>query len=177
MFRTILADPPWRFRSAHPACKAPYPTLGIEHILAMSEQVQRLAAKDAHLYLWSTHAHLREALEVMEAWGFRYIQVLTWDKRRMGFGYYFRHYTEPLLFGVRGNLRVIPRNLPSLFSETRTQHSKKPEASYLLIEKSSPGPRLELFARQRRAGWKVWGNEVDSDIELVIPGMEGGMAA
>lgn len=135
----------------------------------MGDQITRLAAEHAHLYLWATHAHLPDALEVMKAWDFRYVQVIPWDKMRMGLGHYFRHCTELLLFGVRGRLGIPRRNLLALIRERSSRHSQKPEKAYELIEAASPGPRLELFARCTRPGWDVWGNEVLSDIELVVP--------
>jgi hypothetical protein len=35
-----------------------------------------------------------------------------------------------------------------------------PEKAYAVIERVSPGPRVEMFARTQRPGWSVWGNEV-----------------
>ena len=36
-----------------------------------------------------------------------------------------------------------------------------PPGTHERIERLVAGPYLELFARQRRAGWDVWGNETD----------------
>lgn len=170
-YKTIMADPPWRFRVRPSQGAVPYPTLSTQQLVAMGPQVQSLAHTNSHLYLWSTHSHLPDALAIIEAWGFRYIQVITWFKQRMGLGFYFRHFTEPLLFSVRGNLRVFRRDLPSYFVERSTQHSRKPQAAYRLMEVASPGPRLELFARHRRDGWDAWGNEVRCNVELNVPAM------
>jgi len=147
----------------------PYPTLSVQQLIDMGPQVKDLSAADAHLYLWTTHVHLPYALQVMDAWGYRYIQPLQWFKEAMGLGYYFRSYTELLLFGVRGKLRLFRHDLPDYVVERRTDHSRKPQAAYRLIEAASPGPRLELFARERRAGWQVWGNEVNCDVDLHVP--------
>ena len=173
-FRTILADPPWRFANRHGKV-APehgrlhrYNTMPLADICAMP--VQRAAADDAHLYLWVPNALLPDGLQVMEAWGFRYVTNLPWLKRRAdggihggGVGWYFRNATELLLFGVRGHLRTSEagRRQHNVIEAPKAEHSRKPDEAYRLIEACSPGPRLELFARGRRRGWTVWGNESD----------------
>ena len=168
-YKTILADPPWTFRYVPTQGGAPYPTMSTQQLKAMGPQVQKLAAASAHLYVWTTHVHLPDALLVIRDWGFRYIQPLFWFKVRMGLGFYYRNYVELLLFAVRGRLRLSRRDLPNYVVEPRTQHSRKPQAGYRLMEVASPGPRLELFARDRREGWDSWGNEVDCDVRLEVP--------
>lgn len=168
-YETIMVDPPWRFRYRPPRGAVSYPTLSVQQLIDMGSQVQRLTAPNAHLYMWSTDVHLPDALLVIQAWGFRYIQIITWFKVRMGLGFYFRHSTEPLLYAVRGKGRLNRRDLPNYVVEPRTRHSRKPEAAYRLMEVASPEPRLELFARKRREGWDAWGNEVDCDVDLQVP--------
>lgn len=168
-YTTIMADPPWTFRHRSTRGGVPYPTLSVQQLRGMGPQIHKLAATNAHLYLWTTHVHLPDALQVMDARGYRYIQPIQWFKEAMGLGYYFRNYTELLLFAVRGNLRLLRRDLPDYIVERRTDHSRKPQAAYRLIEAASPGPRLELFARQRRDDWHAWGDEVDCDIDLIVP--------
>ncbi|WP_327084584.1 MT-A70 family methyltransferase [Mycobacteroides abscessus] len=171
-FRTLLADPPWRFgnrtsgMSPESGLRPRYATMSLSEICDLP--VQSIAAQDAHLYLWVPSAMLPEGLKVMSCWGFRYTTALTWVKTRLdgepdgsGVGFYFRNSTESLLFGVRGSLRTLPsaRSMPNVITARRREHSRKPVESYHLIEQSSPGPRLELFAREERAGWVVWGDE------------------
>ena len=130
--------------------------------------VADVAARDAHLYLWVPNALVPEGLRVMEAWGFRYVSNLIWAKRRKdggpdgrGVGFYFRNVTEPVLFGVRGSLRTLPpgRSQVNMIESRKREHSRKPDEQYDLIERCSPGPYLEMFARHRRPGWSVWGDE------------------
>lgn len=168
-YKTIYTDAPWDFRHRSTRGAVSYPTLLVRQLIGMAPQIQALTAPNAHLYLWSTDVHLPDALEVIQAWGFRYIQLITWFKNRTGLGFYFRHHTEQLLFAVRGQLPLRRRDLPNYFIEPRTQHSRKPEAAYRLIEVASPSPRLELFARHRRDGWDAWGNEVQSDVSIQVP--------
>jgi N6-adenosine-specific RNA methylase IME4 len=126
------------------------------------------ADDNAHLYLWTTNAFMVEAHELAEAWGFRQVTICTWTKTHqkdpskvsMKTGYYYRGATEHFLFCVRGSLKLqTTEALPTGYLWPRTPHSVKPEAFYDLVEKASPGPYLELFARRNRLGWATWGDQ------------------
>ncbi|HET6882255.1 MAG TPA: MT-A70 family methyltransferase [Pirellulales bacterium] len=187
-FGTILADPPWRFQNRtgkmapeHKRLRR-YQTMDIDEICAMP--IPAHAAEQSHLYLWVPNALLPWGLRVMEAWGFDYKTNVVWFKIRKdggpdgrGVGFYFRNVTEMVLFGVRGRLRTLQpgRTQVNLFSTRKEEHSKKPHELYRIIEKCSPGPRLELFARERVAGWTQWGDELDSYLRRrpVIPQYNG----
>ncbi|MGE3314940.1 MAG: MT-A70 family methyltransferase [Planctomycetaceae bacterium] len=177
-YGTILIDPPWRF-SNRTGKVAPehrrlnrYPTMSFEEIAALP--VPRHAADKSHLYLWTPNALLPEALEIMRAWGFRYKTKIVWYKVRKdggpdgrGVGFYFRNVTELLLFGIRGSIRTLApgRRQVNVICKRKEEHSRKPEEAYRIIEDCSPGPYLELFARERVPGWTQWGNEVDTYLE------------
>jgi N6-adenosine-specific RNA methylase IME4 len=169
-FRTILADPPWDIeQKGSRGAERHYSLLSLDRIKAMP--VQDLAAENAHLWLWTTNATLRDGYDVAEAWGFTVRSPLTWVKFRMGLGKYLRNSTEHLLFATRGKAPVNFRSQPTWINAPVQDHSHKPEEVFSIIERISDGPYLELFARRRppsRAAWSVWGNEVDSDIR--IPG-------
>ena len=174
-FKTILADPPWQFQNRTgkmaPEHKrlARYATMTLADVAALP--VANLAETTAHLYLWVPNALLPDGLEVMKAWGFNYKSNIVWYKvrkdggpDRRGVGFYFRNVTEILLFGVRGkNARTLApgRSQENIISTRKREHSRKPDEQYDLIERCSPGPRLELFARGPRKGWTVWGNQAD----------------
>ncbi len=130
--------------------------------------------KDAHLYLWVPNALLLEGIEVLQAWGFRYVSNIIWAKRRKdggpdgrGVGFYFRNVTEPILFGVKGSMRTLApaRSTVNMLETRKREHSRKPDEQYDLIESCSPGPYLEMFARYSRPGWSSWGNEASEEIE------------
>ena len=172
-FRTILADPPWRFenRTGKIAPEhgrlARYATMPLDEICELP--VEQHAEETAHLYLWVPNALLPDGLQVMEAWGFQYKSNIVWHKVRKdggsdgrGVGFYFRNVTELLLFGVRGkNARTEApaRSKVNYVSSRKREHSRKPDEQYDLIEECSRGPYLELFARGARPGWRNWGNE------------------
>lgn len=102
----------------------------------------------------------------MDAWGFAYKSCLTWVKPYFRLGQYLRNQTEHLLLGVRGHAPIKFRGQPTWFYAPVQEHSHKPEEQYAIIERCSPGPYLVLFARRRRPGWHVWGNEVSCDVTL-----------
>ena len=174
-FKTILADPPWQFQN-RTGKVAPehkrlnrYPTMKLEEIKALP--VAEVADGNSHLYLWVPNALLIEGLSVMEAWGFQYKTNIVWEKIRndggpdgRGVGFYFRNVTELLLFGVRGShMRTLApgRSQVNLIRSKKREHSRKPDEMIELIEKCSPGPYLELFARGQREGWTLWGNQAN----------------
>lgn len=174
-FRTILADPPWQFQNrtgkVAPEHKrlTRYPTMPLEDICALP--VAEIAEETAHLYMWVPNALLPEGLRVLEAWGFQYKSNLVWHKIRKdggsdgrGVGFYFRNVTELILFGTRGkNARTLApgRSQVNMIAARKREHSRKPDEQYDLIERCSPGPYLELFARGERPKWAVWGNQAD----------------
>jgi N6-adenosine-specific RNA methylase IME4 len=156
---------------------ARYGTMSFEEIEALP--VADVCHAKAHLYLWVPNALLAEGLATMAAWGFAYKTNLVWFKTRRdggpdgrGVGFYFRNVTELVLFGVRGkdNRTLAPgRRQVNLIAERKREHSRKPEQMHEIVERCSPGPYLELFARASRPGWQVWGNEVSADGTLPPP--------
>ena len=169
-YSTIVADPPWHRRTGPEqgvtrvgrqvrdrSATAQYATLTNAEIRALP--VCSVAAQDAHLYLWAPNLLLRDAFDVMEAWGFTYKTILTWCKTgHLGLGRHFRNQTEHVLFGVRGSLQTLDRGQVTYFTAAKGGHSVKPAAFGDLVERCSPGPYVELFARAPRLGWDSWGH-------------------
>lgn len=174
-YRTILADPPWRFKNSTgkvaPENKrlARYPTLSFQEI--MDIPVSTIADENCHLYLWVPNALLYEGLQTMRDWGFTYKTNIIWYKIRKdvgpdgrGVGFYFRNVTEMVLFGIKGNMRTLKpgRKQVNVITSRKREHSRKPDELYEIIESCSPGPYLELFARGNREGWAAWGNQAEN---------------
>lgn len=193
-FACIVADPPWRVKAGRTIGKyvvadgrqlfgavdqkaraTAYPSMSVEAISALP--VDQLAASNAHLYLWTINAYVPEAYAVARAWGFKTSTLLTWAKKPMGggLGGTFGLSTEFCLFCRRGTLAAKRRVTGSWFpwkrpydARGKPKHSAKPPESFEMIESVSPGPYLELFARAPRPGWVVWGNEVVSDVQVLV---------
>ena len=165
-YSTIYADPPWKHQnqSSRGATDNHYPTMTIAEIC--SEPVSQLAADNAHLHLWTTSVFLREAFEVIDAWGFRYAcSSFVWIKPQFGLGNYFRCAHELILLGIRGKLPFLDKGQRSWLEAERTSHSRKPEAVREIIEKVSPPSYLELYGRKPRPNsrWTVYGNQLNED--------------
>ncbi len=160
-FATIYADPPWKYdnQATRAATDNHYPTMTVDDLCELP--IEKLAAPNGHLHLWTTNAFQFEAKQVMEAWGFEYKSTFVWVKPQMGIGNYWRVAHEYLLLGVRGSCTFMDKSLKSWAEIERTEHSAKPEAVREMIERASPAPRLELFARQPVDGWTVWGNQIE----------------
>lgn len=176
-YQTIVADPPWAYDrdGGGRGVLRHYDTMQPDEIRALP--VADMADDDAHLYLWVTNLKLVEAraFDIVEAWGFRFVTMLTWHKLGApGMGWYFRGDTEHVLFGVKGKLGIPTGvRVSNHFAASRTGHSAKPDRFYEIVERVSPGPRLELFARRRRYGWDVWGDQAPdeqaSQAEMGLP--------
>lgn len=171
-YKTIYADPPWKESGGGKIKRGAdrhYPLMSTKDIMALP--VQNLADDNCHLYLWVTNNFLQDGLKVMEAWGFRYVTMITWTKDRIGLGQYYRGLTEHCLFGVKGVLPYKIKNGKRQqgttgFYAPKGRHSAKPQEMRDMIQKVSYQPAIELFAREQHKGWHVWGNEVESDVKL-----------
>ena len=185
-FGTILIDPPWRFTNRtgkmapeHKRLRR-YATMSFAEIADLP--VGKYAKSPSHLYLWCPNALLPQGLEIMAAWGFTYKTNIVWYKIRKdggpdgrGVGFYFRNVTELLLFGIKGSMRTLQpgRTQVNLVPTRKREHSRKPEEARNIIEQCSPGPYLELFARERTPNWTQWGDEVDSYEQPDYPSYNG----
>lgn len=169
-YSVIYADPPWAFKlySSKGEEKSPqahYNCMPLEAIKQLP--VMWCAAQNSVLFMWATFPMLPEAIEVMEAWGFQYKSGAAWHKKTthgktaFGTGYIFRSAAELLLVGTHGDPHWKSKNVRNVIETPVRENSRKPDSCYGMIEQMVDGPYLELFARQRRAGWDSWGNEVD----------------
>lgn len=192
-FACIAADPPWHFkvRTESGKGRSPeghYDIMSLHDIKALP--VGDVAAKDAHLFLWTTGPVLPQSFAVMEAWGFRYSAVaFTWVKFKrshnalqlrfvplvegdlhVGLGFTTRKNAEFCLLGRRGSAHRNAKNIREIILAPVRQHSRKPDEAYERIERYCDGPRLDMFARESRPGWTAWGNETEK-FDLTPPPM------
>jgi len=169
LFDVIYADPPWSYDNVIPSwgpAVLHYPTMTIEELCVLAVP----SAVDAALFLWVTNPFIREALKVVDAWGFDYKTNLVWIKTeltRPGSGYYIRGRHELLFICTKGSF--VPSQfgkspIGSVIEAPVREHSRKPEEVYGVIESIYPGATyLELFARERRRGWTSWGAELATE--------------
>lgn len=174
----IYADPPWHYRvyskkGAGRSAESHYPTMTIEEIQALP--VSELADKDCALFMWITFPLLKESLSVLSAWGFKFKTIaFVWikqnrksDSQFWGMGYRTRANAEFCVLATKGKPKRMAKNVHQVIISHIEEHSKKPdEARRRIVRLMGDLPRIELFARQKSAGWDVWGNEVESDIIL-----------
>lgn len=188
-YRAILADPAWNFKArtalqvANPGSRRDaerhYNVMGTDAIAALP--VRDLAAKDAHLFLWTTGPMLKDAFSVIDAWGFRYSSVaFTWVKLKrshnprqlravplaasdlhVGLGLTPRKNAEFCLLARRGSARRNAKDVREIILSPVREHSRKPDEVFDRVQSYCDGPYIELFSRQERPGWTVWGNETN----------------
>lgn len=180
-YKTIVVDPPWEYgkwgRGTEKATlekkfknqdyELPYESMSVGDIKWLP--IHEVADEDCDVYLWTTQKYLPKAFDILECWGFEYKQILTWCKtpRGLGQGGLFVPTTEFILLGRQGKMPKKRRIDTTWWNWKRQKrHSQKPEEFQNIIETVSHEPRLEMFARRKRKGWDVWGNEVESDIQL-----------
>lgn len=162
-YRTISIDPPWPIekvlRDNRPnQFDIEYPTMTLDEIADLP--IPRYASEDGcHIYLWTTHKHLPDALALLEGWEAKYQCLLTWVKN-VGFTpFSFMYSTEHCLFAHIGSLPLLQMGKRLDFSAKVREHSRKPNEFYDLVKSVSPEPRLDMFGREQREGFTVWGNE------------------
>jgi len=166
-YKTIVVDPPWKYKDRLPPRhgRAPYKFMDLDKIKKLP--IAKLAAKRCHLYLWTTNAFIKQAFEVLKAWGFAYKTLITWIKPcGLGLGYYWRNNTEHCLFAIKGRMKVKRNDIWNIIIAPRRKHSEKPIEFFGLVEEMSPKPRLEIFSRNNRKAWDVWGDEIKSNVRL-----------
>ena len=171
-YNTIVADPPWPYREKFAQMHSgagrvekalPYSGMELDEIKALP--VATLAAKDCRLFLWTTNKFLPASLEVLHRWGFEYRQTVVWHKNGNPSpwgGSVAPNHAEFLLVAARGK----PERLEmwkggNVIGVNVGVHSVKPPIFLDLVEQVSPGPYVELFARQPRMGWDAWGHGIE----------------
>jgi len=165
-YQVIYADPAWEYAQEQHShekqdtvLNTHYPTMPTEDIAKLP--VKELAGDNSVLFLWTTSPKLYEAKQVVDGWGFEYKASMIWDKVKHNVGYYVSVRHEILLICTKGScLPDNPKLYDSVVTEERTEHSKKPELFYQIIEDLYHGKKIELFARNKREGWDSWGNQL-----------------
>ncbi len=163
-YRVIYADPPWSYcrsmNETYGSADKHYPTMPITDICEMT--ISEIAEDNAVLFLWTTSPQLEDSFKVINEWGFKYKASFIWNKMKHVMGHYNSVQHEILLVATRGSCTPeVMKLFPSVVSEERIEHSVKPETFRTIIDTIYPsGKRIELFAREKHAGWETWGNQI-----------------
>lgn len=174
-YQIIYADPAWKYadRGCSGTMQDHYEGMDLETMKKLP--VSNIADDNCVLFLWVTYPFLKEGIELIEAWGFKYKTIaFQWIKEnKTGRGYFFglgrwtRGNTEPCLLATKGKPKRLNNSVSQLLFAPLTKHSEKPhEAREKIVELIGDLPRIELFARHKVNGWDIWGNELNNDIEL-----------
>lgn len=172
----LYTDPPWKQgrggkKSARPNSTGktvPYETMDIPGIMEIHRHVSlNLMDKNHNIFMWTIDKYLPDAEKIMDMLGYRLHARIIWDKvNGPSPAYTLRFSHEYLLWFYQKGKIVLPDKgkrgaFTDVMREPSRRHSQKPECAYEMIEALFPqAKKLELFARNERAGWDCWGNEI-----------------
>lgn len=162
-YAVILADPPWQYSNSgfDQSAESQYTTMPTDDICNMFDIVDAFSTPETVMFMWATNPLLKDALKVMDAWGYEYKTNMAWIKDKApGMGWFTKSKHELLLIGTRGNTPHPKERPDSYFEAIRTVHSRKPQVVYEIIEAMYDGAKLEMFCRVPREGWVAHGNEL-----------------
>lgn len=157
-FHVISIDPPWPYGTQYDPdgrrAANPYPEMSLEQIKA----IELPAADDCVLWLWTTHKFMRHSFELLDAWGFRDVAIVTWVKDRMGLGSWLRSQSEFCIMAVKGKPPITLTNQVTVIHGPLREHSRKPDSFYEMVNSLCVGAKLDYFSREKREGWAQIGN-------------------
>lgn len=179
-YKIIYADPPWQYKvwskkGNGRSAESHYKTMNIEDIINLKEFINNISDENCILFIWITYPCLKEALKVIEAWGFKYKTCgFTWVKRNKksnscfwGMGYWTRANSELCLIATKGKIKRMSKKVHQIIDTPIENYSKKPDiVRDKIVELVGDLPRVELFARTKVKGWDSWGDEIESDINI-----------
>ena len=175
-YRLIYADPPWAYRDALKFKKTESNPRGASHHynLMSTNDIKNIPIKyisqdNACCFIWVTVPFLVEGLSVLKSWGFNYKTALFWHKiKSLGMGYWFRNNMEICLVGIKGKIKAFRQQISNVVMHPPASHSTKPKRYYVILEGLNINPKIELFARDMREGWDVWGNQLSKTTQRVF---------
>lgn len=182
-YKIIYADPAWEYKQSGSAknvrgmAKQHYRTMSTSDISKL--KVRDICDDDAVCFMWATFPNIDQALIVMKSWGFEYKTcAFVWVKKNTksntnfwGMGSYTRANAEVCLLGISKKTKakeiVKSHRVHQIIETPIERHSKKPDiVRDKIVELMGGVERVELFAREKVAGWDSWGNEIINDINL-----------
>lgn len=166
-FSVVSVDPPWPYEGESEKITTydpngrrvanPYPEMSIEAI----KNIELPMLDDSIVFLWTTHKFIKDAFDILQAWGFEYKATMVWDKEKIGMGAWLRMQCEFCLVGIKGKPYWENTLYRDIIREPRREHSRKPDAFFEMVENITKGRRLEYFSREKRNNWEVFGNDTE----------------
>jgi N6-adenosine-specific RNA methylase IME4 len=133
--------------------------------------INDFAEAECDLFMWATHTKLPVALNILQAWGFKFHVLLAWDKLGGVCMNGFYRQTEFVVYGYRGKMGVDVGEgnyIPTLIQAKSQAHSQKPNKFYSIIKERTQAPRIDIFARKRHYGFDAYGDQVEKQIEYPL---------
>jgi len=160
-YDVIVIDPPWPYGTEYDPngrrAASPYPEMSLDEIKA----IELPASDDCVLWLWTTHKFMRHSFDILDAWGFRDVAIVTWVKDRMGLGTYLRSQSEFCIMALKGKPIINLTNQTTVISGKLKEHSRKPDEFYEMVDSLCVGYKLDYFSREKRDGWDQYGNDTN----------------
>tara|TARA_B100000459_G_C8569523_1_gene197934 strand:- start:600 stop:1187 length:588 start_codon:yes stop_codon:yes gene_type:complete len=160
-YDVLVVDPPWEYNRTYDPDGSrianPYPSMSLDEI----KDINLPSSENSVLWLWSTHAYLYEAKDILEHWGFEYKATLVWNKDKMGMGNWLRMQCEFCLLGIKGKPIYNNTKYRDIITEKGREHSRKPDCFYDMVNDICLGSKLDYFSREQRSGWYNYGNEIN----------------
>jgi len=160
-YDVLVVDPPWEYNRTYDPDGSrianPYPSMSLDEI----KNINLPSSENSVLWLWSTHAYLYEAKDILEHWGFEYKATLVWNKDKMGMGNWLRMQCEFCLLGIKGKPIYNNTKYRDIITEKGREHSRKPDCFYDMVNDICLGSKLDYFSREQRSGWYNYGNQIN----------------
>jgi N6-adenosine-specific RNA methylase IME4 len=160
-YDVIVVDPPWPYGTKYDPngrrAANPYPEMSLDDIKA----IELPASDDCVLWLWTTHKFMRYSFDILDAWGFRDVAIITWVKDRMGLGTHIRSQSEFCIMALRGKPTINLTNQTTVVNGKLKEHSRKPDEFYEMVNSLCVGYKLDYFSREQREGWDQYGNDTN----------------
>tara|TARA_Y100000592_G_C5447338_1_gene306722 strand:+ start:44 stop:1180 length:1137 start_codon:yes stop_codon:yes gene_type:complete len=167
LYDVVSVDPPWNYEGQSKEITSfdsigrrvanPYPEMSTQEI----KEIKLPLMDDAIVFLWTTHKFLPDAFEILKEWGLEYKATIVWNKEKIGMGAWFRMQCEFCLLGIKGKPYWDNTKHRDIVIEPRRQHSRKPDSFFDIVNEITLGRKLEYFAREKRKGWDIFGNDIN----------------
>ncbi len=160
-YDVIVIDPPWPYGTEYDPngrrAASPYPEMSLDEIKA----IELPASDDCVLWFWTTHKFMRYSFDILDAWDFRDVAIVTWVKDRMGLGTYLRSQSEFCIMAIKGRPTINLTNQTTIINGKLKEHSRKPDEFYEMVDSLCVGYKLDYFSREKRNGWDQYGNDTN----------------